>query len=151
MHQSVDLQLGLLVHHVAGLRQAQVDAFPHPRIQAHLKAEEGERTVTLLSHRATAEMEGGHVINGDKVTSHLLLFNHFEIGVSICLGIRPGSNTCIPNIVKYFSCMCFNFPKWNQWNSPESKVNISQVILGASQTPASNVMPPTSFGDRMET
>lgn len=130
MHQSVDLQLGLLVHHVAGLRQAQVDAFPHPRIQAHLKAEEGERTVTLLSHRATAEMEGGHVINGDKVTSHLLLFNHFEIGVSICLGIRPGSNTCMSNIVKMLGCTCFHFPQRNQRKS--QKCN-SKVTLKLNQ------------------
>ena len=46
VHQRVDLQLGLLVHEVAGLRQALVDALPHARVQAHLQGgREGERDI----------------------------------------------------------------------------------------------------------
>lgn len=37
VHQGVDLELGLLVHHVAGLCQALVYAFSDPRVQTHLK------------------------------------------------------------------------------------------------------------------
>ena len=37
VHQGVDLELGLLVHQVAGLRQGQIDSFSDPRVQTHLR------------------------------------------------------------------------------------------------------------------
>lgn len=36
VHQGVDLELGLLIHQVAGLRQGLVYSFSHPRVQTHL-------------------------------------------------------------------------------------------------------------------
>ncbi len=40
VHQGVDLELGLLIHQVAGLRQGLVDSFSDPRVQTNL--EEGK-------------------------------------------------------------------------------------------------------------
>lgn len=37
VHQGVDLELGLLVHHVARLCQALVYSFSDPRVQTHLQ------------------------------------------------------------------------------------------------------------------
>lgn len=39
VHERVDLQLGLLIHEPAGLRQALIDALSHTRVQAHLQRE----------------------------------------------------------------------------------------------------------------
>lgn len=36
VHQGVDLELGLLVHQAAGLRQVLVYSFSDPRVQTHL-------------------------------------------------------------------------------------------------------------------
>ena len=46
VHQGVDLELGLLVHQVAGLGQGLVDALSDPRVQADL----GGGTDGRLSH-----------------------------------------------------------------------------------------------------
>lgn len=54
VHQSVDLQLGLLVHQLAGLGQAQVDALPHSRVQAHLQR---ERKSCLKVWRSSAKSQ----------------------------------------------------------------------------------------------
>lgn len=55
VHQGVDLELGLLVHQAAGLRQALVDPLTHPRVQTHLSTQStttftvtGTRTLTQL-------------------------------------------------------------------------------------------------------
>lgn len=52
MHQGVDLELGLLVHQVAGLRQVLVDPLSHPRVQTHLSTQ-STTTFTVNTHRGT--------------------------------------------------------------------------------------------------
>lgn len=40
VHQGVDLELGLLIHQVAGLRQGLIYSFSDPRVQTHLCQQE---------------------------------------------------------------------------------------------------------------
>lgn len=63
VHQGVDLELGLLVHQVAGLRQVLVDSFSDPRVQAHLGRRETNSGFVKASHRLNAERCSKHLEN----------------------------------------------------------------------------------------
>lgn len=55
VHQGVDLELGLFVHQVAGLRQVLVDPLPHPRVQTHLSTQ-STITFTVTSTRTLTQL-----------------------------------------------------------------------------------------------
>lgn len=66
MHQGVDLELGLLVHQVAGLGQGLVYSFSDPRVQTHL----GQERNADMSESSPKDLESDGIYSNLEGSEH---------------------------------------------------------------------------------
>lgn len=70
VHEGVNLELGLLVHQVAGLGQGLVYSFSDPRVQAHL----GQERNTDMTELSLKQPESDSIDSNLEGTKHFVAF-----------------------------------------------------------------------------